>query len=107
MPVRSELLAQRHLETLETQRGISECGVTALKAANAVKVFRAEEGRDKELIDWRFSGGFSCEIREKASPAKVTATGSQLHCELIRRGQGSTLLPNIVIFINIWLACCV
>lgn len=82
-----ELIAMRC--TLET------CGVggwggyhrgwcyTALGAANAVKVFRAEEGRDKELIDWRFSGGFGYDIREKASPAKVTDTGIQLLCELI------------------------
>lgn len=31
--------------TLETQRGITECGVTSLGGANAVKVFRAEKGR--------------------------------------------------------------
>lgn len=71
-------LAERCLETLETQRGITECDVAALKAANAVKVFRAEAGRDKELIDGRFSGGFSCEIRGNACPAKVTAAGFQL-----------------------------
>lgn len=33
-------------------------------------------GGDKELIDWRFSGGFGYEIREKASPAKFTDTVS-------------------------------
>lgn len=60
-----ELIAVRCCDTLETREGIIKCGVTALRAVNAVKVFRAEEGRDKEPIDWRFSGDFGYEIREK------------------------------------------
>lgn len=76
MPASCELIAVRCSDTLETREGITQCGVTGLRAANAVRVFRAEEGRDKELIDWRSSGGFGYEIREKASPAKVTDTSS-------------------------------
>lgn len=76
MPASCELIAARCSNTLETQEGITQCGVTALRAVNAVRVFRAGEGRDKELIDWRSSGGFDYEIREKASPAKVTDTSS-------------------------------
>lgn len=72
MPVSCELIAVRCSDTRETREGIAECGVTALRAANAVKVFRPEEGRDQELIDWRFSGGFGYEIREEASSAEVT-----------------------------------
>lgn len=66
-------LAERCLETLET--GITEYDVTALEAANAVKVFRAEEGRDKELIDGRFSGGFSCEIRATLAQLRLLQLG--------------------------------
>lgn len=43
------VIAVRCSDTLERQWCIAECGVTALRAANAVKVFRVEEGRDKEL----------------------------------------------------------
>lgn len=49
---------------------VTQCSVTAPGEANAVKVFRAEEGRDKELIGWRFSGGFGYEFRDKASHSK-------------------------------------
>lgn len=60
---------------METHGGVTQCGVTASGAANAVKVFRAEEGRDKELIDWRFSGGFGYEIREKAPRLRLLTQG--------------------------------
>lgn len=66
--------------TLETW---GEGGVTALRAANAVKDYKAGEGRDKELIDQRISGGFGSEIRDKASLVKVTDTEFQLPCGLI------------------------
>ncbi len=107
MPVCCELIAVRCSDTLETRGGITECGVTALRAANAVKVFRAEEGRDKELIDWRFSGGFGYEIREKASLAKVTGTGFQLLDELISQDQSASLSSSTqsITFVNIWLIC--
>ena len=74
MPVSCELTAARCFDTLET-KGVSQ-SVVLLRAANAVKVFRAEEARDKELIGWRFSRGFGYEIREKASLAKFTVTAS-------------------------------
>jgi len=77
------LCAEKFSDTLETQRGITVRGVTAVGAANALRVLRAEEGRDKELIDLIFSGGFDYEIRDKASPNEFTATGLQLLCELI------------------------
>lgn len=70
--------AARCSDTLETGGGLTQCGVTALRAANAVKVFREEKARDKELTDGRFSAGFGCEIRDKASPAEVTDAGFQL-----------------------------
>lgn len=91
MPVSCELIAVRCSDTLETRGGTTECGVTALRATNAVKVFRAEKGRDKELIDYRFSGGFGYEIREKASTAKFTDRGFQLLCELISPDQSASL----------------
>lgn len=79
------------LPTLWRHEGVSQCGVTALRAANAVKVFRAEEGRDKELIDWRFSEGFGYEIREKGSPVEFTDTGFQLLCELLSPDPSTSL----------------
>lgn len=91
MPVSCELITVGCSNTLETRGAFTKCGVTALRAANAVKVFRAEEGRDEELIDWRFSRGFGYEIREKASPAKFTDTGFQLLCYLIAPDQSARL----------------
>lgn len=70
MPVSCELIAVRCSDTPGTREGIT---VTALRAADAVKVIRPEEGNDKELIDWRFRRR-SGRIREKASPAEVTHT---------------------------------
>ncbi len=87
MPGSGGIIAVRCSDTLETSGGIAECGVTALRAANAVKVFRAEGGRNKELIDSRFSGGLGYEIRERASPDKFTDTRFQILCELIAQVQ--------------------
>lgn len=47
--VSREFIAVRCSDTLETGKGITYCGVTAPREANAVKVFRAESVTDKQL----------------------------------------------------------
>ena len=69
--------------------------VTDLRAANAVKFFRAGEGSDEELMDWRFSGGFGYEIRAR-SPWKVSELISQV-----------LAFQFNVTFANIWRPCSV
>lgn len=81
--VSSGFIAARCSDTLGPQMGITECAVTAFIALNAVKMFTAEEGRNKRLISWRFSEGFGYEIRERGLPVEFTDTGFQLLRELI------------------------
>lgn len=79
----SGFVAARCSDTPGPQMGIAECGVTAFIALDAVKMFTAEEGRNKRLIDWRFSEGLGYEIRERGFPVEFTDPGFQLLCELI------------------------
>lgn len=81
--VSSGFIAAGCSDTPGPQMGIAECGVTAFIALNAVKVFTAEEGRNKRLIDWRFSEGFGYEIGERGFPLEFTDTGFQLLRELL------------------------
>lgn len=80
MPVHRVLPSERFSDTLETQRGITMGGVIALGEANALKVLRAEEGRDKELIGWIFSGALAMRSGRKLPQLSLLP---QRRCKLI------------------------
>lgn len=96
----------RGAPTLWRGEEVSQCTVLLLWAANAVKIFRAEAVRDKELIDWRFSGDLSYEIREKLPQLGLLPLGFSFtvnwYCKV--KGQVLRRLHNVIIYKHLVLA---
>lgn len=75
MPVSCELIAVRRSDTLETG-GVSRSVVLLLlEQLMLLKSSELRKEGDKELIDWRSSGGFGDEIRGKLYQLSLPTQG--------------------------------